>query len=213
VRSKANVDAGAGSVRANFVHGACLLLFVTLAPGLLGFIPLAALAAMLVYTGGRLASPRELVHVRHIGMDQLALFLATLCMTLLTDLLIGVATGLVLEIVLHMLRGAPPAYLFRSRVEMAESDGGALIRVSGAAAFPSLLPVQRAISKVSGDAERLVIDLRNVCLVDHTFLAGIEDITRDRQSTVVEVVGHETLRAASSHPHATRWSDLRKAPA
>ena len=210
VRSKANVDAGADSVRANFVHGACLLLFVALAPGLLGLIPLAALAAMLVYTGSRLASPKELVHVHHIGMDQLALFLTTMIMTLLTDLLIGVAAGLILEIVLHILRGAPPAYLFRSRVEMTESEDAARIRVNGAAAFPSLLPVQRAIGKIPGDTRKLVIDLRNVCLVDHTFLVGIEDITRDRQATVVEIVGHETLRRASTHPQATRWSDLRR---
>lgn len=213
VRSKANVDAGADSVRANFVHGACLLLFVSLAPGLLGLIPLAALAAMLVYTGSRLASPHELVHVRHIGMDQLALFLTTMGMTLLTDLLIGVASGLILKIVLHLLRGVPLSQLFRSRVEMTELEDGVRIKVNGTAVFSSLLAVQKAVGQVPGDARKLVIDLSNTCLVDHTFLVGIEDITRDRQSTIVEIVGHETLRAASSHPQATRWSDFRKARA
>src|SRR5690606_6977087 len=101
VRSKANIDAGAGSARSNFAHGAFLLLAVGLVPSVLHQIPLAALAAMLVYTGSRLASPGELLHVRALGRDQLLLFVTTLVVTLATDLLLGVAVGLGLKVVLH----------------------------------------------------------------------------------------------------------------
>ncbi len=87
VRSKANVDAGAVSEKANFFHGLFLLLFVSLVPGLLGLIPLAALGAMLVFTGLRLASPSEITHARSIGYDQLILFLSTMIVTLATDFL------------------------------------------------------------------------------------------------------------------------------
>ena len=205
VRSKANVDAGATSVRANFVHGLCLLVFVALAPGLLGLIPLAALGAMLVYTGSRLASPNELVHVRHIGLDQAALFLTTMIVTLLTDLLIGVACGLVLKIVLHALRGATPAKLFRSRVEVIDEGDAVRLRVHGVAAFPCVLALRRALQSVPMETTRVVIDLSDVPLVDHTFLAGVHAATIDRPDTRVDVLGHEALRAASPHPHAARW--------
>ncbi|MGB0958275.1 MAG: SulP family inorganic anion transporter, partial [Litorivicinus sp.] len=106
VRSKANIDAGARSSVSNFTHGLLLLVFVAAAPGLLQTIPLAALGAMLVYTGARLAAPSEFIHARQLGMDQLWLFLTTLIVTLATDLLIGVAVGLILKVVLHVARGA-----------------------------------------------------------------------------------------------------------
>ncbi|MCA9682677.1 MAG: SulP family inorganic anion transporter, partial [Myxococcales bacterium] len=103
VRSKANIDAGATSRFANFFHGLLLLAFVALLPMVLQHVPLAALAAMLVYTGTMLASPKEFKHMGELGKDQLLLFLVTLFMTLATDLLVGVATGFALKVVMHLV--------------------------------------------------------------------------------------------------------------
>lgn len=205
VRSKANVDAGATSVKANFTHGALLLFFVALAPQLLGLIPLAALGAMLVYTGARLASPQEFVHIRRIGFDQLALFLTTMIVTLLTDLLIGVACGLVLKLVLHALRGGTPRKLFSTQIEILEEADSTYLKVKGVAAFPCLLKLRQALSTIPADSKKLVLDLSDVQLVDHTFLSGVEAATLDRPAGYFEIIGHEHLTPASAHPHATRW--------
>jgi MFS superfamily sulfate permease-like transporter len=207
VRSRANIDAGATSRWSNFFHGAFLLLFVTLVPGLLQTIPLAVLAAMLVYTGTRLASPRELLHVGRIGLDQLALFLTTLLVTLATDLLMGVGAGLVLKFVLHLLRGMPVPAFFRPRAQATRTGPVLHIRIPGAAVFPALLPVRRAVNSAGtagGDITEIVIDVENAAMVDHTFLAGMDAMARQWPTATLTFLGLDRLRPVSPHPQATR---------
>jgi MFS superfamily sulfate permease-like transporter len=204
VRSKANVDAGAKSHWANFFHGAFLLGFVALAPALLSEIPLAALAAMLVYTGAKLASPRELMHVKHIGADQLALFVTTLVVTLATDLLIGVAAGILLKLILHRARGATFRQLFRTQVERSEDGHEVRLTLHGAAAFTSLLAVRKALRDLDPAFERVVIDVTDVAIVDHTFLSRVEGLSNEWPNAKLEIVGIDELTPHSPHPHSTR---------
>lgn len=204
VRSKANVDAGAQSRWANFFHGLFLLVFVALAPGLLSEIPLAALAGMLVYTGAKLASPRELVHIKQIGPDQLLLFLTTLLVTLATDLLVGVAAGLMLKLILHRVRGATFRQLFRTQVERADNGPELRLELHGAAAFTSLLSVRKHLANLDPEVQRVVIDVTDVAIVDHTFLSRIEELSNEWPSAELEIRGIEALMPHSAHPHSTR---------
>ncbi|GII66796.1 sulfate transporter [Sphaerisporangium krabiense] len=206
VRSRANVDAGATSRWSNFSHGAFLLLFVALVPGLLQTIPLAVLAAMLVYTGTRLASPREFLRARRIGLDQLALFLTTLLVTLATDLLMGVAAGLALKLVLHLLRGVPVPAFLRPRAEATRTGQTLHVRIPRAAVFTTLLPLRRTVNLAGaeGPLTDVIVDVGDAAVVDHTFLAGVDTMSREWPATTLTVTGLDRLRPVSSHPHATR---------
>ncbi|MEV8635322.1 SulP family inorganic anion transporter [Streptosporangium sp. NPDC051023] len=212
VRSKANIDAGATSRWSNFFHGTFLLLFVALLPGVLQTIPLAVLAAMLVYTGTRLASPREFIHAGEVGLDQLALFLTTLLVTLATDLLMGVAAGLALKIVLHLVRGVPPLAFLRPRADATRTGDVLHIRVPGAAIFTTLLPLRRTVNAASAadgaggarqDVTEVVVDVEDAALVDHTFLSGLATMSREWHATLT-LRGLDRLTPVSSHPQATR---------
>lgn len=203
VRSKANIDSGARSGWANFFHGGFLLLFVALVPGLLHMIPLAALGAMLVYTGARLAAPSELMHARKIGNDQVLLFAATLIVTLATDLLIGVGVGIALKVALHLLRGVSLRAMFRTDIEECLEGRNLHLKMRGAATFTNLLGIRRRLMSLEG-IDRVVLDVADVQLVDHTFLARIESMADELPNTSFELVGVELLSAASDHPQATR---------
>ena len=102
VRSKANIDNGAQSRWSNWVHGACMLIAVSFLTPVIHEIPLSALAAMLIITGFRLASPKEFYHAYSMGLDQIAIFMTTLLVTLKVDLLVGIAAGLCVHFVLNL---------------------------------------------------------------------------------------------------------------
>ncbi len=203
VRSKANVDAGAKSRWSNFSHGAFLFVFVAAVPNLLHHIPLAALAAMLVFTGARLASPAELWQTKSIGIDQLLLFVTTLVVTLATDLLVGVGVGLTLKIILHWARGASPAQLMTTRIEREEGESELRLKLRGPAAFSTLLKVRAELGGLPPSIDRLVIDLSECPLADHTFLSRIESMAAEVDVAEFTIVGLDEMKASSSHPHST----------
>jgi MFS superfamily sulfate permease-like transporter len=204
VRSKANIDAGATSRWSNFFHGLFLLAFVALVPSLLHRIPLAALAAMLVYTGARLAAPSELAHAKALGLDQLALFSTTLVVTLAVDLLVGVAAGLALKVILHLIRGAPLSSFFRSSIDIERAGADIIVRIHRVATFTTLLAVRRLLGELPKTVERVIVDLSDTRLVDHTFLERLHGMSEEWATAKLELRGMEAMSAASSHPRAAR---------
>ena len=98
VRSGANVEAGAQTRLSAILHGAWLLVFVALLPWTLGYIPLSALAAVLVFTGYKLAYPKILPALQKYGWGEVLIYAITVVTIVLTDLLTGVLTGLGLSL-------------------------------------------------------------------------------------------------------------------
>lgn len=95
VRSAANIEAGGRTWRSSFIHGVFLLGAVAAAPQLLNHIPLAALAAILIHTGFKLASPKVAMEAWRLGRRYAAAFVVTVVAILVTDLLVGIGIGVV----------------------------------------------------------------------------------------------------------------------
>ena len=77
---------------------------------------------MLVYTGFRLASPREFVNVYKVGREQLAVFVTTIIAVLATDLLIGIAIGIALEFAIYLFSYPPLRSLFVPHTTVEKRD-------------------------------------------------------------------------------------------
>jgi MFS superfamily sulfate permease-like transporter len=206
VRSKANIDNGARSRFANMFHGLFLLIFVALLPQLITMIPNAALAAMLVFTGYRLASPNEFIHMYKVGHEQLAIFVATIIGVLATDLLVGVGIGIAVKAAFHIWNGAPIRSLFTPHIEIREIDANTtLVRIKNSAVFSTWIPLRRKLLSIASD-HIIVLDLSDTRLVDHTVMEKLHELEVDfRQKNRKFIVqGLDMHHGVSDHPHAAQ---------
>lgn len=207
VRSSANVNNGAQTRWANFFHGLFLLLFVAFAGALISQIPLAALAAMLIYTGFRLASPKEFAHTYHKGAEQLLIFLVTIIVTLATDLLVGIAVGIITKTIIHLINGLPLRSIFKPLVEVRhhQYEDFYEVYVNDAAVFSNYLSFKKYLDAIPRQ-KHIVVDFSEARLVDHTVMEHLHHYQNDYISLggKFEMKGLEKHKPVSSHPLAAR---------
>ncbi|MDX8055669.1 SulP family inorganic anion transporter [Lentzea sp. BCCO 10_0798] len=99
VRSAANVQAGAQTKASRVLHGVWLLLFVVLLPGVLGLIPSAVLAALLVHSGWKLLGLKGVAGMLRTDRAEGAILVLTAGLIVATDLLTGTVAGLLAAVI------------------------------------------------------------------------------------------------------------------
>ncbi len=208
VRSRANIDSGARTKYANMFHAVFLLASVALVPALLNRIPLAALAAMLIFTGSRLAHLREFMHVLHIGREQLIVFVATIAGVLATDLLIGMFIGIGVKLLIHYINGVPLMSIFYPFLSVEQIDEKTyLIKASKSAVFSNWLLLRRQICSYGIlDNKNIVIDFSESEVVDHSVMENLHELATDFASHGLQlrIVGLESHISLSAHPESAR---------
>ena len=174
-------------------------------------VPLSALAAMLVYTGFRLASPQEFYNVFKIGREQLLIFVITLVAVLATDLLIGIAIGILVKLTLHWLNGLSFRSVLRPYLEIRElGDHHVVISARESAVFSNFISFRKQIEDIGLHGKNNVtVDLSDAKLVDHTVMEQLHEM-QDNFTQVglkLEVTGLDNHNRLSDHPLAVRKSN------
>jgi MFS superfamily sulfate permease-like transporter len=205
VRSSANINNGAKTWWSNVFHGLFLLVFVAFFPFVLHKIPLAALTAMLIYTGFRLASPKEFYNTYAVGKEQLLIFLTTIIVTLATDLLVGIAAGILLKMIIHLYNGLPLKVMFKPLFTITEKENTIVVDVQHSAVFSNYIKLKSAMDALPKD-KTVIIDFSNSYLVDHTVIESLKHYKSDYERTGGEfdIVGLEEMRSLGKHESAAR---------
>ena len=216
VRSKANIDNGARTRFADLWHGVFLLLCVALIPTVLHRIPLASLAAMLIYTGFRLTHPTEFIHTYRVGREQLVIFVATLVGVLATDLLIGIGIGIgiAVKMFIHVINGVPITSLFKPYLDVnIKDDQTALVQAHKSAVFSNWIQFRSKLVKVGINERRnVVLDLSDTTLVDHSTMEKLHELESDFSDANLEltIVGMDDHKHLAEHEFAARKRSTEK---
>ncbi len=209
-RSSANVSNGAKTRWANFFHGLVLLVFILFLADLIVMIPKSALAAMLIAVAYRLASPQEFVHTYQVGKEQLLIFLVTLVVTLLTDLLLGVGAGILMKIIVELYWGVPLKGLFKAQISITEDEKHNVVRLTihNSAIFTNYLGFKKRLDSIP-KGKHVIIDLNDVKLIDHTFMENLHhfELEYHKKGGSMEIQGLEHQNPVSDHPLCIRIFD------
>ena len=212
-RSSVNANNGGSNRSSNFFHALFLVLFVVLLGDQIQRIPLTALAAILVFTGYKLAAPENLIRIYKIGPEQALIFLVTLITTLFSSLIVGIGVGILFTFIIHLFLSKnffmfslaifkPNVLMFRE-----EQSGNYYVSVKNFCSFLNFYRLKMKLDQIP-ESEHAIVDFSLCDFVDHTVMEGLSDYQRSfaRKNGAFETIGLDIHAAETQHPFAVRKS-------
>ena len=207
--SSVNINNGAKTYWSNFFQGAIVLIFVLFFRPFVQTIPMAALAAILIFTGYKLISPRVFRNAYLKGWEQVLILSVTLVAALVLGLVPGLFIGIAFTLVVHYLRSGIPfplflRYLRRPYVKIVqERKMTYLFKLKGVVNFFNILQLQQKI-RVLGPDKHIILDFSHARLVDLTVLEYVHEYAEkySQQGGEFHFTGLDIHETSSHHPHA-----------
>lgn len=178
VRSSANVAAGAKTRLSAILHGVWLLIFATFFASALRWIPSSALAAILVFTGYKLAYPKIVPALMKFGWAEVAIYFITIATIVSTNLLEGVLVGLGLAL-LKLL------YAFSHLAIRREDKPGSKrvdLHLNGTATLIKLPKLAQALEALEPGSE-VHVHIQDLDYIDHACLDLLTNWDKQHKGT------------------------------
>ena len=184
VRSSTNIQTGAQSRFASFVHGIFLIVCVIAIPQILELIPFASLAAILFVVGYKLAHPSKFKEMYNNGWTQFLPFIITIVAILRTDLLIGIGIGLIASLFFIL----QSSYFKSLWVSVGEVDGKKVHRLTLAERvfFINKGRLQTVIQDIGPDS-KVIIDASNTVHMDQDVMDIFNDFKQHAPFDNIEI--------------------------
>ena len=190
-RTVTNVDSGATTPLSGLVHALTLLLFVLVAAPLAANIPLASLAAILIYIAWNMGEWRKLAKLKHFKLPYRVTLLSVFILTIVVDLTVAFQVGLILAFITFIYRisnlsrcepASPSAY-----PELHSHAGDiSAYRLYGALFFGAVRILDAIENQLPNKA--LVLDMKNVIYIDSSGIDAMDDLHRQCTSSGLTLI-------------------------
>jgi SulP family sulfate permease len=189
-RTATNIRAGAKSPVAGMIHALTLLCVLLFAAPLASYIPMAALAGILMVVAYNMGEWREIPQLLKLTKTDISIWLVTFALTVFADLTVAVEAGMILAALLFIGRVADTTtvsqvtddYVEDGRVHILQDKDipyyATIFRIHG----PFLFGATDKLAVVTEDIHALppvvILRLRNMTALDATGLFALEEIAR-----------------------------------
>ncbi|HEX2202662.1 MAG TPA: SulP family inorganic anion transporter [Longimicrobium sp.] len=189
-RTATNIKAGGRTPVAGMVHAATLLLITLFFGRWAAYIPLAALAAILVVVAYHMSEWRTFASELSAPRSDVAVLLVTFVLTVAVDLTVAIQVGMVLAAFLFMHRMAEVTQVSALTRELSDDSGEAGLRagtvpkgvevyeIDGPFFFGAAEKFRETLGTVEGRAKVLVIGMDRVPAIDSTGLRALRSLVR-----------------------------------
>ncbi len=212
-RTATNVRYGGRSPIAAITHSAFVLAAVLVLAPLLGYLPMAALAALLLIIAWNMSELRHVVHMIKIAPKSDVIVLGTcFTLTVVFDMVVSVTVGVMLAAVLFMRRMAEVSEA--QLIGAGEHFGGArvppgvtLYRIDGPLFFGAAQKAMHTFSEIGEGSKAVIFDISRVPAMDATGIVNLESaLLRLRQRRALGVVmgAQAQPRALLERAHVTQ---------
>ncbi len=217
-RTATNVRSGARSPIAGALHALFVLAAVLLLAPLLGKLPMAALAALLLHVAWRMAEARHFLHMTRVApRSDVFVLLSCFALTVLFDMVVAVTVGIVFASLLFMQRMASVSTVSLVSADEIDVDRPLpksllLYEIAGPLFFGAAQRAMTVVRTVSKEIRVVVFDMRAVPLLDATGLVALESTVAKLRETgafvVLAGVQHQPLRALARAGWRSRRGEL-----
>jgi sulfate permease, SulP family len=175
-RTITNVKSGATSPIAGMVHALTLLAIILIAAPLATNVPLAALAAILIFVAWNMGQWREFARLRQFRMPYRVTLLAVFFLTVIFDLTVAVEVGMIAACITFIYRISSLSRsekLSALQQPLLEGQAGkvAVYRLYGALFFGAVKLIEEIEDHLPTQA--VVLDFKNVIYMDSSGVDGL----------------------------------------
>lgn len=193
-RSSANFKAGAQSPVAAMVHALVLLLGLVMLAPVLSYVPMAALAALLLMVAWNMSEAPKAVHLlKTAPRSDIWVFISCFSLTVLFDMVIAITAGILLAALLFVKEIAEMSKVTdishnRKQVEQPVPDGWQVLKISGPLFFAAAERIFADIARLTNNSRGIVLYMDGVPLLDAGGLAALNKLISKCQKNHTELM-------------------------